>query len=57
MEYTTLGSTGLKVSKLCFGTWGIGGAGWDDNSEDVRTDALHEALEQGITFFDTAPAY
>ena len=57
MEYTTLGSTGLKVSKLCFGTWGIGGAGWDDNSEEVRLAAIREALESGINFFDTAPAY
>ena len=57
MEYTTFGNTGLKVSKLCFGTWGIGGAGWDEYSEEVRLDALHEALEQGINFFDTAPAY
>jgi aryl-alcohol dehydrogenase-like predicted oxidoreductase len=57
MEYTEFGKTGLKVSRLCLGTWGIGGYGWDANPDDVRKDAIREALRQGINFFDTAPAY
>lgn len=57
MEYTELGKTGLKVSKLCLGTWGIGGYGWDANPDEVRKGAIREALNQGINFFDTAPAY
>ena len=36
---------------------GIGGAGWDDNSEDTRLDAIRSAVESGINFIDTAPAY
>ncbi|MFR6711863.1 MAG: aldo/keto reductase [Ruminococcus sp.] len=39
------------------GTWGIGGASWDDNSEDTRLDTIRSAVESGINFIDTAPAY
>lgn len=49
--------TGLRVSKLCLGTWGIGGAGWDSYSDESRMDAIKAALECGINFIDTAPAY
>ncbi len=28
MKYTKFGKTGIEVSKMCLGTWGIGGAGW-----------------------------
>ena len=57
MRYKTFGNTGLKVSELALGTWGIGGAGWDDNSDDTRLDAIRAAVESGINFIDTAPAY
>ena len=43
MRYKTFGKTGLKVSELALGTWGIGGAGWDDNSDDTRLDAIRAA--------------
>ena len=57
MQYQEFGKTGLRVSKLCLGTWGIGGAGWDSYSDESRMDALKAALECGINFIDTAPAY
>ena len=57
MENVKFGNTGLCVSPLTLGTWGIGGAGWDDYPEDVRMDAINAALENGINFIDTAPAY
>lgn len=57
MQYQEFGKTGLRVSKLCLGTWGIGGAGWDSYSEESRMDAIKAALECGINFIDTAPAY
>lgn len=57
MRYKTLGGTGLKVSEMCLGTWGIGGAGWDAYSDETRLDAIHAALEQGVNFIDTAPGY
>ena len=57
MQYQEFGKTGLRVSKLCLGTWGIGGAGWDNYSDESRMDAIKAALECGINFIDTAPAY
>ena len=57
MQYQEFGKTGLRVSKLCLGTWGIGGADWDSYSDESRMDAIKAALECGINFIDTAPAY
>ena len=57
MQYQEFGKTGLRVSKLCLETWGIGGAGWDSYSDESRMDAIKAALECGINFIDTAPAY
>ena len=39
MRYKEFGKTGMKVSEMALGTWGIGGAGWDDNPEEIRIDA------------------
>ena len=57
MKDVMLGGTGLSVSPMTLGTWGIGGAGWDDYPDDVRMDAIAAAVESGINFIDTAPAY
>ncbi|MBQ3049677.1 MAG: aldo/keto reductase [Oscillospiraceae bacterium] len=57
MRYKRFGKTELQVSEMCLGTWGIGGAGWDSNSEETRLDAIYAAVEAGINFIDTAPAY
>lgn len=57
MQYQEFGKTGLRVSEICLGTWGIGGAGWDSYSDESRMDAIKAALECGINFIDTAPAY
>ena len=57
MLYKDFGKTGMKVSAMALGTWGIGGTGWDDYPEETRIDAIHAAVEAGVTFFDTAPAY
>ena len=57
MEKVRFGKTNMMVTPLTFGTWGIGGAGWDDNSDETRLDAIAAAVESGINFIDTAPAY
>lgn len=57
MRYKEFGKTGMKVSELCLGTWGMGGVGWDNNPEETRQDAIFAAVEAGINFIDTAPAY
>lgn len=57
MRYKEFGKTGMRVSEMALGTWGIGGAGWDETPEATRLDAIHAAVENGINFIDTAPAY
>ena len=57
MRYAKFGNTDIVASEIALGTWGIGGASWDDNSEDTRLDAIRSAVESGINFIDTAPAY
>lgn len=54
MRYKKFGKTGLEVSEICLGTWGIGGAGWDAHSDEERMDAIKAALDCGINFIDTA---
>src|SRR6059036_3459281 len=53
----TLGSTGSLVSELGFGGWGLGGSQWRGVDDGQGRDALREAVDRGITFFDTALAY
>lgn len=56
-EKVMFGKTGLEISQITLGTWGIGGAGWDSYPEEDRLDAIRAAVESGITLIDTAPAY
>jgi aryl-alcohol dehydrogenase-like predicted oxidoreductase len=61
MKYVNLGSTGLKVSKLCLGcmTYGLpdrGDHAWTLPEEQSRP-LLRQAIELGINFFDTADIY
>jgi 1-deoxyxylulose-5-phosphate synthase len=60
MEYVRLGSTGLKVSRLCLGCMSFGQPGehnpWALDEEGSRP-YIQRALEAGINFFDTADVY
>ena len=61
MEYARLGSTGMKVSRICLGCMGFGDAEhwvhkWVLDEEDSRP-IIQKALELGINFFDTANVY
>ncbi len=56
MKYGRLGSTGLEVSRIGFGGWAIG-ADWGEVGEDEAMAALSTAVDEGITFFDTADVY
>ncbi len=56
MEYGTLGKTGFPVSRVGFGGWAIG-ADWGDVSEADAMATLNTALDEGISFFDTADVY
>ena len=57
MNQRLLGNTGYRVSEIGFGAWGIGGEMWRGVDDGEGRKALHEAVEQGITLFDTALAY
>ncbi|MFT4585769.1 MAG: aryl-alcohol dehydrogenase-like predicted oxidoreductase [Gammaproteobacteria bacterium] len=59
MEYTRLGRTGLKVSRICLGTMTYGSSKWRDwvLDEDASRPFIRNALEAGINFFDTADKY
>lgn len=48
--------TGLSVSEVGFGAWGIGG-GWGERDDDAALDALRTAIDEGIDFIDTAMGY
>jgi aryl-alcohol dehydrogenase-like predicted oxidoreductase len=57
MRYRRLGRTGLEVSELGYGAWGIGGSQWLGAEDDESLKALHAAIDEGLTFVDTALAY
>jgi aryl-alcohol dehydrogenase-like predicted oxidoreductase len=57
MHYRQLGRTGIRVSEVGFGAWGIGGAMWQGSKDDAALAALGAALDAGCTFIDTALAY
>ncbi len=59
MDYVRLGSTGLKVSRLCLGTMTYGTPAWRPwvLDEAASRPFLKRAIEQGINFFDTADMY
>ena len=59
MEYTTLGNTGLKVSRLCLGCMSYGTPAWRDwvLDESASEPFYKQALDAGINFFDTADMY
>ena len=57
MRYKVFGKTGMNVSVMTLGTWGMGGVGWDNYDESTKVDAIKAAFDCGINFIDTAPAY
>ena len=57
MKYRKLGNTGLEVSEIGFGAWGIGGDSYGTVDDDVSRKALRFAYDQGITLFDTSDIY
>jgi aryl-alcohol dehydrogenase-like predicted oxidoreductase len=51
------GDTDLKASEIGFGTWALGSTWWGEVSEQAGERLLLEALDLGITFFETGDAY
>jgi aryl-alcohol dehydrogenase-like predicted oxidoreductase len=57
MRYRKLGRSGLEVSELGYGAWGIGAAHWIGADDDTSRAALAAAIAGGVNFIDTALAY
>jgi aryl-alcohol dehydrogenase-like predicted oxidoreductase len=55
MQYRNLGSTGVKVSRLCLGAMMFGAWGNPDHDDSVRI--IRSAIEAGMNFIDTADGY
>src|SRR4029450_13434844 len=56
MEYTSLGRTGLRVSRVGCRGGGIGQV-WGPTTEAESVRTIHRALALGVNFFDVAPGY
>ncbi|GAB6439930.1 aldo/keto reductase [Bacillus luti] len=58
MKYTKLQKAGLTISKLGLGTNAVGGHNlYNDVNEEEGKRLIEEAIQQGVTFFDTADSY
>ncbi len=57
MRFRPLGKTGIEVSEIGYGAWGIGQKQWLGGSDDESLQALARAFELGLNFIDTALAY
>ena len=57
MRYRTLGRTGLEVSEIGFGTWGVGADAWKGGTDADSLAAMRRAIELGVNFIDTAIVY
>jgi len=57
MKYGVLGRTGIRVSEIGYGAWGIGGQMWQGAVDAESMRALHAAADLGLNFVDTAYVY
>ena len=55
MKYRKLGRTGLEVSDIAHGLWGM--SGWTGSEDEQSREAIQMAIDLGCNFFDTAWAY
>jgi aryl-alcohol dehydrogenase-like predicted oxidoreductase len=57
MNQRPFGRTGLQVSEIGYGAWGIGQSMWLGAEDDESLKALNRAVDLGVTMIDTALAY
>ena len=57
MQYRKLGNTGIEVSEIGFGTWGLGGDSYGSVNDNVAKQTLKKAFELGVTCYDTSDLY
>ena len=55
------GTTNMRITRVGFGAWAIGGGGWEfawgDQDDDASIDAIHRAVSEGVNWIDTAAVY
>jgi len=57
MEFQPLGSSGVTVSRITFGSWAAGGWMWGGTEQNDAVGAIHASYDLGVTSIDTAPIY
>ncbi len=61
MQTRRLGNSDMEITPIGFGSWAIGGPGWDygwgPQDDQASIEAIHRALDLGINWIDTAAAY
>ncbi|MCC8165698.1 MAG: aldo/keto reductase [Planctomycetes bacterium] len=57
MQTRPLGQSGIEASVVALGTWAIGGWMWGGSTERESIATIHAAIDNGMTFIDTAPVY
>lgn len=57
MKYRILSGTGIRVSEIGFGVWSVATTWWGVKDRSIGVRLLQEALDLGITFYDTADTY
>jgi aryl-alcohol dehydrogenase-like predicted oxidoreductase len=61
LKTTELGQTGLRITRIGFGAWALGGGGWEfgwgPQDDDQSIAAIERALDEGVNWIDTAAAY
>ena len=57
MKYVNLGNSDIRISKLTFGAWAIGGWMWGGADEKDAIKAIETSIDHGMTTIDTAPVY
>src|ERR1700704_3619901 len=61
MDTQKLGNSDIKLTRVGFGAWALGGGGWEfawgpqDDADSIA--AIHRALELGVNWIDTAAVY
>ena len=57
METISIPGIAEPASRVCLGTWAIGGWMWGGADDDASVKTIRAAYDQGVTIYDTAPVY
>jgi aryl-alcohol dehydrogenase-like predicted oxidoreductase len=61
MQTRRLGNSDLEITPIGFGSWAIGGAGWEfgwgQQDDQAAVESIHKALDMGVNWIDTAAVY